>query len=190
MQPALLVACTAFSPDDRAPHASVIVPAVSPGAPTLRVSASVGSASSFLLSVEFLKAAEAEAVEEASAPTPLESSSLDPARAMASGTLVPGGVRTAFGALLIGDDGRFMLQDAAGRTVVAATSPPALVADDGASGRQGILMPTSGSKTGPGATGRRPCLANGNWGPPYTWDAVDGFFAFAVSPWGYDLVSP
>ena len=176
-------ACSAFSPDDRAPHASVIVPAGAPGAPTLRVSASVGSASSFLLSVEFLEAAEAS---EASAPAPLESSSLDPARAMASGTLVPGGVRTAFGTLLIGGDGRFTLQDAAGRTVVAATSPPALVADDGASGRHGILMPTSGSKTGPGATGRRPCLANGNWGPPYTWDAVEGFFAFAVSPWGYD----
>ena len=187
MHPALLAACTAFSPDNRAPHASVIVPAASPGAPALRVSASVGSASSFLLSVELLEAVEAEAaVEEASAPTPLESSSLDPARAMARGKVVPGGVRTAFGALLIGDDGRFALQDSAGRTVVAATSPPALVADDGASGRQGILMPTSGSKTGPGATGRRPCLANGNWGPPYTWDAVDGFFAFAVSPWGYD----
>ena len=27
------------------------------------------------------------------------------------------------------------------------------------------------------STGRRPCLANGNWGPPYTWDAVDGFLA-------------
>ena len=174
MHPALLAACTAFSPDNRAPHASVIVPAASAGAPTLRVSASVGSASSFLLSVEFLEPVGTEAAEEAAAPAPLESSSLDPARAMASGTLVPGGVRAAFGALLIGDDGRFALKDAAGRTVVAATSPPALVADDGASGRQGILMATNGSKTGPGATGRRPCLANGNWGPPYTWDAVDG----------------
>ena len=61
MHRALLAACTAFSPDDRAPHASVIVPAASSGAPTLRVSASVGSASSFQLSVEFLEAAEAEA---------------------------------------------------------------------------------------------------------------------------------
>ena len=181
----LLASCSAFSPDDRAPHASVIVPAAGMGAPTLRVSASVGSASAFLLSVEFLEGAEAEAVEEASAPTPLDSPSLDAARAMASGRLIPGGVRTAFGALLIGDDGRFVLQDAAGRTIVAATAPPALVAD-GATGRYGITMPTSGSKTGPGATGRRPCLANGNWGPPYTWDAVDGFLAFAVSPWSYD----
>ena len=47
-------------------------------------------------------------------------------------------------------------------------------------------MAVSGSKTGPGATGRRPCLANGNWGPPFTWDPVDKFLAFAVSPHLFD----
>ena len=121
----LVAWCSAFSPDDRAPHVSVIVPAPGPGAPTLRVSASVGSASSFRLSVEFLEGAEAEAAEEAdAAPTPLDSPSLDAARAMASGKLIPGGVRTAFGALLIGDDGRFVLQAAAG--TLTLTLPLAL----------------------------------------------------------------
>ena len=47
-------------------------------------------------------------------------------------------------------------------------------------------MPVSGSKTGPGSTGRRPCLVNGGWEPTYTWDPVDKFFAFAVSPWLQD----
>ena len=117
----LVAYCSAFSPDDRAPHASVIVPAAGPGALTLRVSASVGSASSFRLSVEFLEGAEAEAAEEASAPTPLDSSSIDAGRAMASGKLIIGGVRTAFGALLIGGDGRFVLQDAAGTLTLALT---------------------------------------------------------------------
>ena len=120
----LVASCSAFSPDDRAPHASVIVPAPGPGAPTLRVSASVGSASSFRLSVEFLEGAEAEAAEEAdAAPQPLDSPSLDAGRAMASGKLVPGGVRTAFGALLIGGDGRFVLQAAAGTTPTPKPEP-------------------------------------------------------------------
>ena len=39
---------------------------------------------------------------------------------------------------------------------------------------------------GPGATGRRPCLVNGGWGPPFTWDPADKFFALAVSPWTHD----
>ena len=179
-----LAVCSAFSPEERTPHASITVPA-RPGGPTLRVSASVGSASSFLLSVEFLEGAEAAEAAEASAPTPLDSPSLDMGRVIATGTRIPGGIQTAFGSLLIGEDGRFRLEDAAGKTLVAATAPPTLVADGG-SGRDGILMPTSGSKTGPGATGRRPCLANGNWGPPFTWDPVGGFFAFAISPWSYD----
>ena len=59
-----LAVCSAFSPEERAPHASITVPA-RPGVPTLRVSASVGSASSFLLSVEFLDGAEAAEAAEA-----------------------------------------------------------------------------------------------------------------------------
>ena len=35
-----------------------------------------------------------------------------------------------------------------------------------------ITMAVTGSKTGPGANGRRPCLVNGGWGPPFTWDPV------------------
>lgn len=87
------------------------------------------------------------------------------------------------GQLLVHLDGTFTMTDAAGQTVVASTSPPILTGDDTSSG---ITMAVTGSKTGPGATGRRPCLSNGEWGPPYTWDPVDNFFAFAVSPWGYD----
>ena len=30
--------------------------------------------------------------------------------------------------------------------------------------RPGITMAVTGSKTGPGANGRRPCLVNGGWG--------------------------
>eukprot|EP01047_Picozoa_sp_COSAG01_P062659 COSAG01_NODE_8001_length_2958_cov_1.785939_2_plen_189_part_00 len=29
-------------------------------------------------------------------------------------------------------------------------------------------------------------LCSGGWGPPFTWDPVDRFFAFAVSPWNFD----
>lgn len=36
------------------------------------------------------------------------------------------------------------------------------------------------------ATGRRPCLTNGGWGTPYTWDEAEGWLAYAVPQWQWD----
>ena len=149
----------------------------------MRVAVAVGSESSFRLSVDFFDGADDVA--------PLASPSLDPMRKMApSSRPAGGGVKTAFGELLVDNEGKFTLKDAAGKVVVRASGPPRLVMQPkvGTAGvpHEGISMPVTGSKTGPGANGRRPCLVNGGWGPPFTWDPVDNFFAFAVSPWGYD----
>jgi hypothetical protein len=148
---------------------------------SLRVSADIGSSSSFRLSVEFIDGSKP-------AAEPLSSPSLDPGRAMANYTHTSGpegeGIKTSFGELVVGTDGRFILKDATGKVIAHATEPPVLAKE--ATGHESITMPVSGSKTGPGANGRRPCLTNGGWGPPFTWDPVDKFFAFAVSPWSYD----
>ena len=152
------------------------------GAPSLRVSADVGSSSSFRLSVEFFDPGPRQAAHDVGA---LPSPSLDPARLMSNFTRLGNrSIRTAFGELTIDQVGRFTLKDAEGNDVAHATGPPTLSKE--ATGHEGITMPVSGSKTGPGANGRRPCLVNGGWGPPFTWDPVDKFFAFAVSPWSYD----
>ena len=127
---------------------------------SLRVSVSVGSASAFRLTVDFGGAESA-----GGSSTALPSPSLDADRAMANFTRVSGpdgvGIRTGFGELVVSSDGRFTLKDAAGNTVAAASAVPSL-AEEG-SGHAGITMPVSGSKNGPGATGRRPCLVNGGW---------------------------
>jgi hypothetical protein len=162
----------------------VVVPRAA-GLPSMRVAAAVGSSSSFRLTVDFFDGPDDVA--------PLESPSLDPNRQMASSTHVSSpegsGIKTSFGELLISDDGKFTLKDASGKTVAAATSAPKL-SQESAFRKDGsmdsITMAVTGSKTGPGATGRRPCLVNGGWGPPFTWDPVDKYLAFAVSPWGYD----
>jgi hypothetical protein len=126
----------------------------------------VGSDSSFRLTVDFFDPTKPDDV------APLASPSLDPTRAMASFTKVSSngmrGVKTAFGELLVADDGRWILKDASGKQVAAATEPPKLTTEQGADGmgakRPGITMVVTGSKTGPGANGRRPCLVNGGWG--------------------------
>ena len=147
---------------------------------TMFVTADVGSSSSFRFSVEF-----SDGVIKSSA---LASPSLDASRAMANFENTSGpdgvGIKTSFGELLVAEDGRFTLKDSAGNTVAYSTAPPTLATE--ATGHDGITMPVSGSKTGPGANGRRPCLTNGGWGPPFTWDPVDNFFAFGVSPWEHD----
>ena len=66
------------------------------------------------------------------------------------------GVKTSFGELLVSKDGRFTLKDAAMKIVAQALSPPVLVKE--ATEHDGITMRVSGSKLGPGANGRRPCL--------------------------------
>jgi hypothetical protein len=151
------------------------------GMPSLRVTADVGSSSSFRLGVEFLDGGQQE-------DTAISSPSLDPERTMANFTKTSGpegnGIKTSFGELLVGKDGRFTLKDATGKIIAHATGPPVLAKE--VTGHESITMPVSGSKTGPGANGRRPCLTNGGWGPPFTWDPIDKFFAFAVSPWSYD----
>ena len=187
LAPAALVfqlLCTSVS---AAPTHAVLVrnPA---GGPTLRVTAAVGSSSSFRLSVEFI-----DPISSTAPSAALDSPSLDANRTMSAYTPVTtpdgSGIKTSFGELLIHADGTFTMKDNAGKTIVASTSPPTLTVDDSSpsNGRHsGITMPVTGSKTGPGATGRRPCLSNGEWGPPFTYDPVHHFFAFAVSPWGYD----
>ena len=159
------------------------------GGPTLRVTAAVGSSSSFRLSVEFI-----DPISSTAPSAALDSPSLDANRTMSAYTPVTtpdgSGIKTSFGELLIHADGTFTMKDNAGKTIVASTSPPTLTVDDSSpsNGRHsGITMPVTGSKTGPGATGRRPCLSNGEWGPPFTYDPVHHFFAFAVSPWGYAI---
>ena len=137
------------------------------GGPPMFVTADVGSSSAFRLSVEFAATATA---------APLSSPSLDAGRALANYTKTSGpngsvGIKTSFGELSIDRDGRFELFDADGTRVAHATAVPAISTE--ATGHQGITMAVSGSKTGPGANGRRPCLTNGGWGPPYTWDPVD-----------------
>jgi hypothetical protein len=132
------------------------------------VTAAVGSSSAFRLSVEFAATATA---------APLSSPSLDAGRALAKGTKTSGpngsvGIKTSFGELRIDRDGRFELFDADGARVAHATAKGPAISTE-ATGYQGITMGVSGSKTGPGANGRRPCLTNGGWGPPYTWDPVD-----------------
>ena len=159
---------------------SVEVP-IHRGGRSMRVTADVGSASSFRLTVDFQDLSDGQSA-------PLDSPSLDANRSMALYTHTSSpegnGIKTHFGELLIRPDGRFILKDAAGTTISAATESPQLTRE--VSGHQSITMSVSGSKTGPGATGRRPCLANGNWGAPFTWDPVDKYFAFAVSAWEYD----
>ena len=160
----------------------VSVPGIA-GAPDMVVTADVGSSSAFRLGVEFSGGSAA-----AAASAALPSPSLDAARAMANATRVTGpdgvGLRASFGELLVAADGRFTLRDSGGRLVARATGPPALAPE--ATGHDGITMPVSGSKTGPGANGRRPCLVNGGWGPPFHWDQEDNFFAFAVSEHAHD----
>lgn len=131
------------------------------GGPSMRVTADIGSSSSFRLSVEFdsqLKAGVA-------GGDVLSSPSLDPARAMANYTSIKGpegeGIKSSFGELLIDSTGRFTLKDSTGKIVSRAVKPPVLAKE--ATGHESITMPVSGSKTGPGANGRRPCLVNGGW---------------------------
>jgi alpha-glucosidase len=160
----------------------VSVPGIA-GAPDMVVTADVGSSSAFRLGVEF-SGDNAAVAASAALPSP----SLDAARAMANATRVSGpdgvGLLTSFGELLVAADGRFTLRDAGGHLVARAIGPPALAAE--ATGHDGITMPVSGSKSGPGANGRRPCLVNGGWGPNFHWDQEDNFFAFAVSEHAHD----
>ena len=72
------------------------------------------------------------------------------------------GLKTAFGSLVVAKDGRGRRGQDGGE----ALAPPARSTE--ATGHAGITMKVSGSKTGPGANGRRPCLVNGGWAPPYT----------------------
>ena len=78
------------------------------------------------------------------------------------------GLKAAFGELLIAANGVWVLNDPAGKQVAAATAPPKLSMEHGTGSeggqRPGITMAVTGSKTGPGANGRRPCLVNGGWG--------------------------
>eukprot|EP01047_Picozoa_sp_COSAG01_P062658 COSAG01_NODE_8001_length_2958_cov_1.785939_1_plen_166_part_00 len=127
---------------------------------SMRVTATVGSETAFRLTVEFADGGSPDNSSFQSIPSP----SLDPSRAMANFTRVSpsspegGGIQTAFGQLLISADGRFTLKDAAGKTVAAATAAPTLATEASSGHRPAITMRVSGSKTGPGATGRRPCL--------------------------------
>ena len=111
--------------------------------PTLHVSVSVGSRTSFRLSVNFGGSRAAAAA--------LPSPSLDAGRAMANFSRVSGGadgegIRTDFGEILVRSDGRFTLKDASGNIISAALAPPSLATE--ATGHAGITMPVSGSKTG------------------------------------------
>ena len=143
------------------PHV-VTVAGRADGSPTLRVTADIGSASAFRLSVDFV------APGTSGDMAPLDSPSLDSTRAMANFTHVDSaegsGIKTAFGELLVSKAGLFTLKDASGKVVAAAKSAPTLSTE--ATGNVGITMAVSGSKTGPGATGRRPCLVNGGWVSP------------------------
>jgi hypothetical protein len=183
LQLLLVTAGTTTALEAQVAHVVTVTPR--DGAPTLRVTADVGSASAFRLSVEFVDPGSSADTKPASA---LDSPSLDSARAFANFTHVQAaegsGIRTAFGELLISKAGLFTLKDSSGKVVAAAKSAPSLTTEF--TGNKAVTMAVTGSKSGPGATGRRPCLVNGGWGPPFTWDPVDNFFAFAVSPWGFD----
>lgn len=79
------------------------------------------------------------------------------------------------------------MRDPKGTVLTSAVSPPVFTPDDFVGS---ITMATTGSKKGIGATGRRPCLTNGEWDTPYTWDAEMGWLAFAVpqSEWDPDWI--
>jgi hypothetical protein len=152
---------------------SIDIPNEQPNAPVLRVSTEVGSVSSFRLGVEFIAAAEYALLGAGDTTSPIDSPSLDTGREMAhfkpatEGGLV--GIQTSFGKLLVDPEtGMFTLKDAAGATLAAATAPPVLALEAVPDPAGYITMPVSGSKTGPGATGRRPCLVNGAYDPQVT----------------------
>lgn len=138
----------------------------------------VGSMSSFRLGISFSA--------EQGGSNPLPSPSLAGNRSFAPFTKVTTphgtGVKTSFGSLVADNTGVWTLSDAAGKVVVSADGPATL--DPAETGT--ITSKVRGaSGTGPGAAGP-PCLSNGGFAPPYTWDPVAQFFAFAVSPWNYD----
>eukprot|EP00035_Acanthoeca_spectabilis_P009871 m.173747 g.173747 ORF g.173747 m.173747 type:complete len:864 (+) comp14861_c0_seq3:88-2679(+) len=157
-----------------------------------RMAAEVGSASGFRLGVSFQVANNGSryaASHDLNTP-PLVSPSLDPNRRMANFTRVTdkgrgtAGVKTTFGSLVVSvQSGHWELLSPSGSVVAAAAGPPSFSADSyGGS----ITLPATGSKSGIGATGRRPCLTNGGWGTPYTWDEAEGWLAYAVPQWQWD----
>lgn len=138
---AVLVAMAASFLASAQVNPAVVVVEVSP---TLHVSVSIGSRTSFRLSVDFGGGG-------SSRMAALPSPSLDAGRAMANFSRVSAGadgdgIRTHFGEILVRSDGRFTLKDANGTIIAAAAAPPTLASE--ASGHAGITMPVSGSKTG------------------------------------------
>ena len=162
---------------------AAIVTAPGPDGSTLTIE--VASASSFRLGVRF----------GGWGVDALASPMLDPARARAPSSPVTWpvggftGLQTSFGALLVSTDGSgaWVLVDASNKTLVSSDGPPALVA--GGPGRDdGIALPVAGPSAFDGPD--RPCLSNGDFGPPYYYNRDAAFFAFAVSSNDFDPAFP
>lgn len=148
-----------------------------PGGGSLTIA--VGSLSAFRLSVDF------RAKDDTAA---LESLSLDPDRSYAGATHVHWGgmrgLRADFGALLVVDDGNWVLYDAANRTVLESSAerrelgegggaPPARIARGAEEDAVALFVDAS-----PGAGS--PCLGNDQFGSPFTWNRAHRYLAFAV----------
>lgn len=144
---------------------------------------SVGSESSFLLSARF----------DGWGGAPLSSSSLDPSRSYAPSAPISAngmsGLQTSFGALLVSTDGSgaWALLDAANATLVSGTAPQQV--PNGA-GEAGVLLPVAGSGSDDGPLQTDNCLNNGDFGPPFYYNAAGGYLAFPVSAWLYDPTRP
>lgn len=159
------------------PATTLSVTVLAPNNATLTVE--VASPSSFRLGVRFGGWG---------APA-LSSPMLDPARAPAPSTPVSWGgmtgLQTSFGSLLVATDGSgaWALFDAANTSLVRSGGPPAFVV--GGPGRDdGIALPVAGASAADGPD--RPCLSNGDFGPPFYFNRNASLLAFGVSAWSYD----
>jgi hypothetical protein len=145
---------------------------------------SVGSASSFLLSVRFGGWGAA----------PLASPSLDASRALAPSEPVAwgamAGLRTAFGALLTATDGSgaWALYDAANNTLVASAGAPLQAPN--AAGESGVLLPVTGPGALDGPAQAANCLGNGDFGPPFYANSEGGYLSYPVTAWLFDPAAP
>lgn len=145
-------------------------------------SVSIGSQSTFLLSVRF----------GGWGPSPLGSPSLDETRGYAPGTAVSWGgsvgLSTSFGALLVSPTGEWALYDASNKTLVSSSAPPQQVPNG--AGEGGVLFPVEGVDALAGPTQVDNCLNNGIFGPPFYFNPAGAYLAFPVSSWLYDPTRP
>jgi hypothetical protein len=178
MRPLCALAACAAGAAAAAPH--VTAPFGSSGSLTV----SVGSASSFLLSVRF----------DGWGSAPLASPSLDASRALAPSEPVAwgelAGLRAAFGALLVSTtgSGAWALYDAANNTLLAADGPPLQAPN--AAGEGGVLLPVAGPGAYDGPDQAANCLNNGDFGPNFYANGAGGYLAYPVTSWLYDPAAP